>query len=99
MMPDANPPEIYRTQQDDIEIEWTLTGTFPDNKKLEIFRYENECNPTTEREGPQIRFYCRCRYKHRCKFMLVAIKTTEQRYHVYKHGEHSEHSARKPKSE
>jgi hypothetical protein len=29
----------------------------------------------------------------------VAIKTTEQRYHVYKHGEHSEHSARKPKSE
>jgi hypothetical protein len=95
MMPDANPPAVYPMD----DIEWTFQGTFPDNGKLNKFRYEHECNHTTDRGCTRFRFYCRCRYTNDCNFMLLAMKTTKQRYHVYKHGEHSEHPARKPISE
>jgi hypothetical protein len=86
-MLDANPPAIYRTPADNIE--WTFHGTFPDNGKLEKFRYENECRSThTDKKGVRIRYHCYCRASHGCKFMLVAMKTIKQHYHVYKHGQH-----------
>jgi hypothetical protein len=38
----------------------------------------------------QFRSYCYNRPKlNRCKFMLLSMKTEEQHYHVYKHGEHN----------
>jgi hypothetical protein len=49
----------------------------------------------------RLRFYCKRRYyTNNCQFMLLAMKTSSNAYHVYKHGEHVEngHQIVKPLS-
>jgi hypothetical protein len=95
-MADNNPPEI--THKPD-NIEWAFLGTFPDLGRVDKFRYVNECRAThSDKKGILIRYHCHCRYSHGCKFMLLARKTTKQRYHVYKHGKHIRHPAMKQRS-
>jgi hypothetical protein len=63
------------------------------------FRYENQCQSRSyDSMWLRVRYSClRRRTKDRCKFMMVAMKTTTEAYHVYKHGEHN-HPATKPTS-
>jgi hypothetical protein len=90
LMPaDENPPKICRTPDN---IEWQFLQTFSDLDKMHKFRLENQCYQTgcDDEIGKwcRIRFYCKCRFSHGCKFMLLAVKTTTQEYLVYTHGEH-----------
>jgi hypothetical protein len=96
LMPDGNPPTIYRTLDN---IEWAFLQTFPDYAKMHEFGIINH---TTSKKNVEkrlnFRYYCYNRPKHdRCKFMLLAVKTTKQRYHVYSYGKHN-HPVRNPKS-
>jgi hypothetical protein len=96
LMPDVDPPKDFYT---DDNIEWTFLRTVSDVVKLNEFRLDNHCKLTTSLNGQniRIRFYCSARYNKDCKFMLLAMKTTENGYHVYKYDEH-EHAVPNRKS-
>jgi hypothetical protein len=89
-MPAENPPKIYLTHD---KIKWTFLQTFPSYEKMQKFRRKNKCNPVKmDAKWWRIRFHCNGRYqKNKCKFMLLAMKTTNQGYHVYKHAQHNHH--------
>jgi hypothetical protein len=85
-MPPENPPKIYRTPDN---IEWQFLQSFSDFDKMQQFRAENQCKNTWDCEKwGRIRFVCKRKRSHNCKFVLLAMKTTNQGFHVYKHGEH-----------
>jgi hypothetical protein len=99
LLPDEDPPKDFWTEDN---IEWAFLRTVSDDAELHKFRLKNHCkikNLYTGRNITRIRFYCNNEYgklekdcdghliKH-CYFMLLAMKNTEQRYHVYKYGEH-----------
>jgi hypothetical protein len=87
-MPDANPPAIFRTPEN---IEWTFLQTVPDYDILQKFRVENRCRDrykNVEKWG-KIRLPCTSKSTHNCPFTLLALKTTTNGYHVYKHGQHT----------
>jgi hypothetical protein len=96
-MPDANPPMIFRTVDN---LEWQFLETFPDYGKMQEFRHKHQSRSETNANETwcRIRIFCKRKYykNNNCKFMLLALKTTEQRYHVYKHGEHNKHPIVKP---
>jgi hypothetical protein len=95
LVPDGNPPSIFRT----LDNEWDFRQTLPDYDTLEKFASENQCTFTPSYEHrSRIRYYCTGRRFGNCKFMLLAMKTTKKRYHVYKNGEHN-HLMHKLKSE
>jgi hypothetical protein len=94
-MTDANPPAIFRTADN---MEWQFLQTLPDYEKMQKFRRENHGHGhsrASRRGGEKFgraRFFCKSRNKqNQCKFMLLAIKTTRNGYHVYKHGKHNLH--------
>jgi hypothetical protein len=91
LMPNANPPTVVHTPDKKDNIEWTLLATFPDYEEMDKFRAEKQCKFTASSDGTlsQIRHYCNRRYQDDCKFMLLAIKTTTNQYHVYTHGDHT----------
>jgi hypothetical protein len=90
LMPDANPPAIFRTEDN---IEWTFFQTIPDYTKMDKFRYKNQClsrkSKVLDEKSWRIRFACQRKRRHNCEFMLLAMKTAKKGYHVYKHGEHN----------
>jgi hypothetical protein len=89
LMPDANPPTIFHTQD---SIEWQYLQTFPNYDKMQTFRSQNKCRSRIYSETwGRIRLFCNRKSTHNCPFMLLALKTTKTRYHVYKHGEHTNH--------
>jgi hypothetical protein len=91
LMPHANPPRIFRTPDN---IEWTFIKTLSDFDKMNDFRRKKLCKAKAGKQTQlRIRFSCGQRFKKsKCPFMLLALKTTKQGYHVYKHGEHNEHT-------
>jgi hypothetical protein len=94
-MPHKIPPRIFRTPDN---IEWTFLETFPDYERLQKFRLNNHSYATnSDGKKSRIRFYCypKPRRVHNCKFKLLALKTSKEGYHVYKHGEHN-HATIKP---
>jgi hypothetical protein len=95
LMPAANPPQIYHT---DDNIQWRFLQTLTDYGQLQTFRQKNHC---TIRGGRQthwrLRLPCQRRYTHNCEFQLLALKTTSGGYHVYTFGAHN-HAAIKSKS-
>jgi hypothetical protein len=95
LMPDANPPQSYRTSDN---IEWTFLQTFPDYDEMQKFRQTNTFKPSPgDEKYRRIRYLCMRQRTHNCKFMLMALKTTKHRYHVYKHGKHNSHLFQKSK--
>jgi hypothetical protein len=87
LIPDENPPKMYRTPDG---IEWQFIQTFADYDEMNTFREENQCRSRYDGEKwCRIRFVCKRTSSHNCKFMLLAMKTTKQEYHFYKHGEHN----------
>jgi hypothetical protein len=78
--------------------EWTFLQTFPDSENIEKFLRENNCKSWALNNKTWLRKRVSCYRKvsHNCPFMLLAIKTTKKRYHLYKHREHN-HDAVKPK--
>jgi hypothetical protein len=95
-MPHENPPNIFVTPDN---IEWQFLQTFPDYEKVQQFRHKNQCHSRAcdeMRNG--IRSFCTRRRSQNCKFVLLAMKTIKQGYHVYKHAEHK-HTALKSKSQ
>jgi hypothetical protein len=98
-MPDANPTRIFHTPDN---IEWTFLKTFPDYDEMNKFRSKMKsiapgCGD--KNNWLRIRFYCNLRSYYKCKFMLLSLKTTKHRYHVYSNGEqHNHHAAMKPGS-
>jgi hypothetical protein len=85
-MPDENPPALFRTPDN---IEWQFIHTFSDRDKMQKFRRENCCRFITgDKTGLRIRFPCQLKYSDNCQFMLLALRTTKEGYHVYKHGQH-----------
>jgi hypothetical protein len=88
-MPDANPPKSYRTSDN---IEWTFLQTFQDYDQMQKFRQKNKFQSRAgDEKFRRIRYFCIRINKNNCKFMLLAFKTTKERYHVYKHGKHNSH--------
>jgi hypothetical protein len=86
-MPDANPPKIFHTPDN---AEWTFLQSFADYDKMQEFRHKNQCKTKTYVDvWLRIRFNCNRRWRHNCKFQLLAMKTTKHGFHVYKHGEHN----------
>src|SRR4051812_34448907 len=88
LMPHANPAKIFHTVDN---MEWTLLERIPDYEKLNRFRWKNQCKPNGSAKRQRIRFPC-CREQYaanRCKFVLLAMKTTKHAYHVYTHGKHN----------
>jgi hypothetical protein len=90
LMPHKNPPTIFRTPDN---MEWTFLETFPDYEKLQKFRHRNKCQLSTSQakneKALRMRYWCLRKLMNNCKFMLLALKTTKEGYHVYKHGEHN----------
>jgi hypothetical protein len=87
LTPDDNPPSIFRTPDN---IEWTFIRTLPDYDTLNKFGSENQSRFAASHEDRlRIRYYCTSRRFDHCKFMLLAVKTTERRFHVYSYGEHN----------
>jgi hypothetical protein len=88
-MSDAYPPKTYNTVDN---IQWTFLQTFPDYQQMQEFRQRTKCQFIAGKENYwRTRFYCTVRGSHNCKFMLLALKTAKQRYHVYKNGKHNSH--------
>jgi hypothetical protein len=89
-MPDANPPLIHVTEDN---VEWPFIQTFADYEIMNKFRRKNQCKSEGNEKQRRIRFHCSSRRysSDNCQFMLLALKTTNNRYHVYKHGEHNDH--------
>jgi hypothetical protein len=91
LMPAQNPPMTLTT----IQNVWKFVQTFPNYEEMKKFLLESAC--TCKSRSPktgkwwQICFSCNHRMSHNCPFALLAIKTTEQGYHVYKDGEHNHH--------
>jgi hypothetical protein len=88
-MADEKPPVIFCTPD---SVEWAFLQTLPDYDKFHKFRLKNYChfNGRATDKSSQFRCYCMRRSKDdKCKFMLLALKTTKQFYHVYKFGEHN----------
>jgi hypothetical protein len=87
LMPDADPPKIYSTLDN---IEWTFIRTFSDHDKMDEFRYVNHCECSSRGKTcwRQVRFPCLRKSSDNCQFMLLAMRSTKQRFHVYKHGQH-----------
>jgi hypothetical protein len=87
-MPDANPAKSFCTAEN---IEWTFLQTFPDYGKLQNLRLKNKClrKHGLDVKWRRIRYCCHRKNSHNCEFMLLAMKTAKQCYHVYKHGEHN----------
>src|SRR4051812_44888569 len=86
LMPDANPPKTFRTAD---KMEWTFLQTFPDYDKIQKFRHKNKClriHGACDAKWCRIRYHCLRKRKNNCEFMLLAMKTAKQCYHVYKHG-------------
>jgi hypothetical protein len=98
LMLDDSPPSIFHTSDD---IEWAFLQTLPDYDTFNKFRLKSNCKHRGDasEKSTRIRCYCirRLTQAH-CKFMLLGLKTTKQRYHVYSLGEH-DHSMQKIKSE
>jgi hypothetical protein len=89
LMLDANPPAIYRTAD---TTEWNFIQTLPDYDQMQEFRQKKQCSSKSsslDKRAWRIRFYCSRRCYPTCKFMLLALKTTKEGYHVYKHGKHN----------
>jgi hypothetical protein len=88
LIPDQKPPLIFRTGDN---MEWHFLQTFPDFEKMDKFRSINGCQLQVERKKYwRLRLCCgRKYYPKSCKFMLLALKTTKNRYHVYKNAEHN----------
>jgi hypothetical protein len=96
LMPDTHPPQILKLPDN---TEWKFLGTLLDYDKLQKLRIKNHTFATKRNEKSlRIRFYCYRRSSHQCKFMLLALKTTKQGYHVYKRGEHNNHLSLKQRS-
>jgi hypothetical protein len=92
LMPDENPPEIYSTPSEAVagNIDWTFLRTVADYEEIDKFRGEERCYVKVGgEEKRRCRIYCNLRSKRDCQFVLLAMKTTKQRYHVYKYGEHT----------
>jgi hypothetical protein len=102
LMPDDNPLSIFHTPDN---IEWAFFQTLPDYDKMQKFRRKNNCNCSgkTNDRSSRIRCYCARSHGHKskdekCEFMLLAVKTTKRRFHVYSYAEHN-HPVQKIKSE
>ena len=94
-MSDENPPAVVGTPDN---IQWTFLKTLADYTKMTKCWHENNCTSDARREKSyRIRNYCANKPRRQCKFMLLAMKTTKQGYHVFKHGEHN-HPVAKCKS-
>jgi hypothetical protein len=87
-MADAKAPTKLRT---DDNIEWSFFETLTDFDKLDKFREKHQCKVIpAARKCRRIRLLCnRKLHNNQCSFMLLAMQTTKQRFHVYKHGEHN----------
>jgi hypothetical protein len=71
-------------------MEWTFLETCPDYEKLQKLQLNNHTfAPKSYEQRSRIRFYCNGRRAHNCEFMLLALKTKTEGYHVYKHGKHN----------
>jgi hypothetical protein len=95
-MPAENPPSIFRTP----DKEWIYLRTLVDYDQMQKFRHKCQCICTNlaGKEGyRRVRLPCKHRWAHNCQFKLLALKTTNQGYHVYKYGEHNNHPTIKPK--
>jgi hypothetical protein len=90
LIPDATPPKTFRTVDN---IEWKFLKTISDYGKLDKFRHKNRCktNCCARDSWRRIRYNCNNKLYSKCQFMLLALKTTKQGYHVYKHGKHNHH--------
>jgi hypothetical protein len=100
LMPDANPQKIFHTPD---KMEWTFLQTFSDFNQMDKFRRKMKANIAgrcvNRDKWLRIRFYCNVRAYYKCKFMLLSLKTTKHRYHVYSNGEqHTHPAAMKPGS-
>jgi hypothetical protein len=96
LVPDGNPPTIFRTLDN---IEWIFLQTLPDYDTLDKFQRKNKCARSKAGDkSARIRCYCTRKRVENCKFMLLAVKTTKQQYHVYSYGEHN-HPVHNIKSE
>jgi hypothetical protein len=86
LMPDANPPPILRTAD---KMEWQFLQTISNYAKLKKFRLLNLLKSNGAKEKYwRVRYVCQRNHKNNCKFVLLALKTTKQGYHVYKHSKH-----------
>jgi hypothetical protein len=95
LMPHQKAPTLFHTPD---KIEWTFVETFSDYEKLQNFRLKNHFfSPNSYEKRNRLRFYCNRRRANNCEFMLLALKTTKEEYHVYKHGKHN-HTAIKAKA-
>jgi hypothetical protein len=94
-LPAENPPEVFCTSDN---REWTFLQTFANYDKMQEFRQQNQCKCSGNKKRWQIRFPCYRRQRQNCGFMLLAKKTTNEEYHVYKYGEHNNHPFIKSKS-
>jgi hypothetical protein len=88
LMPEENPSKIYCTPDN---IEWTFLQTFSSYDRMQKFRRKNKCQSVkSNAKWCRIRFHCNGQYnENQCKFMLLAMKTTNQGYHIYTHGKHN----------
>jgi hypothetical protein len=87
LMPDANPPAIFRTADNS---EWKFLQTVPDYGKLQKFQRNSLSHPTRgDEKSWRIRFYCNRRSSCNCNYMWLAVKNTKKGYHVYKRGKHN----------
>jgi hypothetical protein len=97
VMPAENPALAICTRDN---TEWTFLQTFADYGKMNKFRRKNHTTTKIAKrlneKNLQLRFYCPSRLSRKCKFMLLALKTTKGGYHVYKNGEHNKHLALNP---
>jgi hypothetical protein len=93
-MPAENPPTIFRSPDN---IEWKFIQTFDNFDEMDKFRRKNYTHAKTwaENSWQKTRLYCYRRFKHNCPFMLLAMMSTKQEYHVYGHGQH-EHNNKHP---
>jgi hypothetical protein len=87
LMPSENPPKILGTADN---IEWQFLQTLPDYGKMQKFRVKNQCKGQSEDANwCRIRYPCYRKRNNNCQFLLLALKTAKQCYHIYKHGEHN----------
>jgi hypothetical protein len=95
LMPAENPPKTFVTPDN---VEWTFLQTFSNYDKFQKLRLKNMCRSRSlNKKMWRFRSTCQRRYStYNCQFMLLTMKNTKQRYHVYKHGEHN-HPLNTPK--
>jgi hypothetical protein len=88
-----NPQKVFCTEDDS---EWTFVQTFPDFDQMQEFRRKNQCKTRWDKNAWTIACHCNRKYTHNCKFILLALKTTKNGYHIYKQGKHKHNNSNRP---